>query len=408
MNTLVENENKIFWLCVTNFFFALQYASIVYSTSLFFADIVHTKNIWIVYTVAAIFSLVLNSLVSRALRGVEINRFISKTILLSIVSTTLLFYTSYPLLVVIEYVLLYGLSALLYNLFSISLEEFSKNTSTGATRGIFNASGSAAYLLGPFLTSFFIPYYGIHSIFMFSTCIGIVGYLVFRNYAKITRNYTVHPQSAKGNFRKLFKNRDLLYITIAQLGVNAFFISMVVFLPFKLQSIGISLTQYLSVLLPVALSPFLFVPPILGAYEDKMKDEKQILTTAYFGIIFCLIVISFMNTTSLFAWGAIMFLARFCASAAEISTNSYFYKKVKAEEVSIISTFVSTEYFAYLFFSPILTFLYVFSGVDIVFLTVSFFFSFVLVLVSKLHNLANYEKHKTWKEIWRRSKKRTA
>lgn len=412
MQAIIENENKIFWLYVTTFFLSLQYGTIAYSASTYFSELLHTENIWFIYSCGAALSLVLNFFASRVLHELRINKLFARSILLSILTTGAIFYTSQPLMICILYIIFYGITSLVYTLASVSLEEFSKHTTTGVTRGFFNATVSSAYLLGPFLSSFFLPFFGIKFVFALSCVIGIAAYMVFRYYAELTKHYNITPQSTRGNLRKLFKNRDILYIVITQLGINAFYTGMVVFLPFKLLSLGITLPQYLSVLLPVALSPFLIIPPVLGTFEDKTRNEKTILMLAIFGMIGALVTMANMETHSLFAWGIVMLCARMCASSAETSTNSYFYKRVKAEEVSLISIFVSTEFISYLVFTPIFTLLNIFADTDTVFLTVSFFFTFVLVLVSKIHNLAKYEEHqkfqKNWKEIWKRAKRRTA
>lgn len=148
------------------------------------------------------------------------------------------------------------------------------------------------------------------------------------------------------------------------------------------------------------------MPNILGHIEDVMKDEKQFIQFGTLGLIFSLALFSLVSSNSIIVWACILFISRIFASMTETSVNSYFFKKIGASDTATISLFQSSASLAYLIFSPILSLVLIFGNLQSVFLTVSFFLCFMLILVSKIHNTDNYEKHKAWSEIWRRTKRR--
>ena len=137
-----------------------------------------------------------------------------------------------------------------------------------------------------------------------------------------------------------------------------------------------------------------------------MRDEKQFILLGLFGLLCILIVFAYVDSSSLIVWAVILFFSRIFASTVETSINSYFFKKIGRSDTAIISIFQSANQIAYLIFSPILSIILIYGNLQTVFLSIAFFLSFVIILVSKIHNTDNYEKHKGWSEIWRRSKKR--
>ncbi len=365
-----SSEEKIFWIYIYAFFLALFYAVISYSASTFLADVIHTENIWILYTVGAVIAIVLNLSIGRLLRRIEINKLFMIVSALTIINSYLLSLPSSPFLVCLEFVFYYSISALLFTFGSVILEEYSRDSQTGSIRGRYNAIMSGGYLLAPFIASLFIINFGMKSIFILSSCFGIAALFIFYMYINKVPRLRIQDSNFRLGLQKLRSNYDLKGITLAQMGLTTFYTLIVIYLPFKLETVGISLTQYLSILLPVALTPFLFMPPLLGYLEDKTSDEKEVLIISYIGLILMLILIAFCTSTSVFVWTLLLFLSRLCASSIEISTNSYFYKKIDAKDVSIISIFLSTDYVSTIIFTPILSLLLFFADVDTLFLTV--------------------------------------
>jgi hypothetical protein len=305
-----------------------------------------------------------------------------------------------------SFVLYITLAEFLLLLSSVTLEDFSKDENTGGTRGRYISVQSMGYLFAPLASSIFIKVFGVNSIFILSSIFVLISLHVFTIYLNKVPKIPVSEKNMFRTLRSIFSNIDLRNIIFAQVGLHIFFALLVIFIPFKMEAVGIPLTQYLGVLLPIALFPFLIVPRMLGYIEDKMKNEKEFLMFAIFGLISSLVLIAYTDSSSLFVWAALLFMARVFASVMETSISSYFFKKVNRSDTNLISIFTSSPNLVYLFLVPIYSVIVRLTDLKTLFLTVSFLLCFVLVLVSKIHNTKNYEKHKEWREIWKRAKKR--
>jgi MFS family permease len=265
---------------------------------------------------------------------------------------------------------------------------------------------SLAYVVSPIFTSIIINLFGLQNIFLISGMFIFVSLAYFKINVGVLPKLSIHKKSFATALKVIWQNYDIRTSVLALAAMNVFYIAVVVYIPFKMETIGIPFTTYLSVLLPTALLPFLFLPNILGHLEDKMKDEKQFILFGNIGLLVSLIVVAWVNSASILVWAIILFFSRVFASITETSINSYFFKKVSENDTAVISIFQSSASVAYLLFSPILSLILYYGNLQIVFLSVSFFLAFMLILISKIHNTGNYEKHKIWSEIWKRTKKR--
>jgi MFS family permease len=140
----------------------------------------------------------------------------------------------------------------------------------------------------------------------------------------------------------------------------------------------------------------MFLPAFLGNLEDKMQDEKQVLLISFTLITLVMFMFGFVNSSSIFLWGAIIFFSRVCASAIETSTSSYLFKKIDVKNTSVITLFGSAQPIAY-FISPILFGLvfYTTKNVNSVFIFAAFIMFYMLYLLSEISDTKekseNYE-----------------
>jgi MFS family permease len=397
---------KLFHLNIYAFILSIHIAFIVYTGSTFLSGIFGTEYIWIIYSLGAFFSLLLNFSITPILRNVKIEKINTFSLLIAGSNLMLLSSTTAPFTIFLSYVLYTTLSEYLLMISSIMIEDLSKDVVTGSIRGRFITMQSLAYVVAPFFTSFTINYFGLSSIFLISGIFIFASLIYFKTYVKSVPEIKIPEINFYSSLKRIWKNYDIRVSILTLIAMNIFYVAAVVFIPFKMESLGIPLTTYLSILMPIALTPFLFMPNILGHIEDVMKDEKQFIQFGTLGLIFSLALFSLVSSNSIIVWACILFISRIFASMTETSVNSYFFKKIGASDTATISLFQSSASLAYLIFSPILSLVLIFGNLQSVFLTVSFFLCFMLILVSKIHNTDNYEKHKAWSEIWRRTKRR--
>ena len=398
--------NKLYHLYIYSFLLSIHLAFIIYTGSTFLSGIFGTENIWIIYSLGAFFTLLLNFSVTSFLHNFKIENINKIALIIAGVNLLLLSFTNFPFNIFLAYILFIALSEYLLMLASIMIEDLSSDSVTGSIRGNFITMQALAYVVSPIFTSIIIKYFGLSYIFLISGIFIFISLIYFYINVKNLPPIKIHNKNFRESLSKVFKNYDIRTTVFAWVAGNLFFISAVVYIPFKLETLGISFTTYLSVLLPIALLPFLFMPRILGHIEDKMKDEKQFIIIGLVGLIIILACFALVNSTSVLVWAIILFSSRIFGSILETSLNSYFFKKIGTSDTALISIFQSSSQIAYLVFSPILALILIYGNLETVFLSISFFLCFILILVSKIHNTDNYDKHKSWSKIWKRSKKR--
>jgi MFS family permease len=405
---VTERNNKIFWVNIFNFVMSIHYAIILYSGSTYLGNIFGESNIWLIYTTGSLLTVLLNFSVTGILRQFSIYKVTSFILVLAFLNLINLYLNQENLNVLLSFTMYIAFGEFLALLSSIMMEDLSKDSITGGIRGRFISMQSLGYVIAPFIASFIIKDFGISSLFLVSGIFITLSLFIFKFFVRKIPAITIHQKNLRPAFLKILKNKDIRNIIIAQIGLSIFYSVAVLYIPFKIVSVGIPLTEYLGILLPLALLPFLFVPPWLGHFEDQVKDEKEIILLGFVGLIIMLILFAFTTSSLLVVWGLLLFVSRVFASGVETSISSYLFKKIDKTDTAIISIFSSSQTFAYFIFTPIFASLLKLTDLKILFLSVSFFLCFVIVLVSKIHDTKNYEKHKAWKEIWRRSKTKAA
>jgi hypothetical protein len=149
--------------------------------------------------------------------------------------------------------------------------------------------------------------------------------------------------------KQIIKDKDIFAIFVSIMTLECFFVTMAIYAPSVLKNnLDIGIETYLSVILPFALIPFVVFPYQLGVIADKKYGEKEMLLIGLFILIIINIVFPNINDVKIFTVAAFLFLARIGAAMIESMCTIYFYKKVKAENISMISLFSSTRVLSYL------------------------------------------------------------
>lgn len=400
------DRQKLFWVYIYTFATTAHLALIIYIGSTFLAGIFGQGNIWIVYSFAAFLSLVLNFSITPILKKFELVKVNKIALYAAALNMLFLVFARDPIFIFLTYAIYIVLSEYLYMLSSVMVEDLSKNSQTGNIRGRYLSMMNMGYLIAPFTAFFLIKFFSIQAVFLASFLFVLICIFIAKYFIGHIPRIVPHELSWKNTVKDLWKNYDVRVSVLA----NCFFyiggIAMVVYVPFKLASVGIDLTTYLSVILPVSLLAFVLIPQWLGHVEDKMQNEKELMIFSFFGIALSLCAIALIKSGSLLIWTGLIILLRIFGAIAETSINSYFFKKVSKTNTAVISIFSSSKQISYLIVTPILSVVLIYGNLEAVFLSVAFSMCFMLVLIGKLHGTENYEKHEGYKKIHKLIKRR--
>ena len=138
---------------------------------------------------------------------------------------------------------------------------------------------------------------------------------------------------------KAFKNTNLRGALMATLLLQCFYAVMIIYSPLYLESIGVPLAVYLSAILPIALIPFVLMPYELGIIADTKLGEKELLVLGLIIMAISTLSIVTVSTTNTLVWAIILIISRIGAACVETMVFSYYFKKIDAEDASLVALF---------------------------------------------------------------------
>jgi len=106
--------------------------------------------------------------------------------------------------------------------------------------------------------------------------------------------------------------------------------------------VGFSLSE-IGIMFTIMLVPFVIFEIPFGTIADKWLGEKEIMIFGFILSGLSVFVMFLYPEKNFFVFSTLLFLSRVGASAIEITTESYFFKKVQGKEIDIISFFRITN-----------------------------------------------------------------
>ncbi len=309
-----------------------------YITSSYFATIVHSDNIGFFYSV--VYAVTLGALFS--LQPV-VKRFgIAQTLLffllVSILLVTLLT-VLVPSVGTIFILLLFIINGfVIWSLFDVLLEKFSRESETGRIRGLGLTLMNLGVLLAPLASTLVLEEYSFEGVFLLTLifyCLLFLFCLVaFRDTPK-----QVLPKISLWHAVMTFRKRPALWHAyILSFSLYFFYAVMVIYMPLYLLEQGFIWPE-IGTMFTVMLLPFLFVEYPLGYLVDKKRNERAVLLLALVISIVTTISMALLTGHSLLVWTLLLFVSRIGIAGLEVLKDTYFYRHVQAKELDVIGLF---------------------------------------------------------------------
>ncbi len=338
-------SQKTFFLLIyfTSFLYSFHWALSAYIESSFISGFVSTTEaVGYAFSTAAVFTVTLTFLYPKLLKRFGNYRLALTMMGLEITTLLSLVYFSNPFIVIGFFIAHQTLVNIIFLNLDSFVERFSDDTVTGGIRAVFMTVLNIASVVAPFLAGLMITNGDFWKVYLAAAAIMSLGFYViaknFRNY--VDPHYLAHP--LRHTLRIVADSHDLHSIIFTHFLLSFFYSWMVIYTPIYLHTnMGIAMNDILGIIVPVALLPFVFFEIYLGKLADRKLGEKEILTVGFIIMSFSTIGLSFITTSSVIVWAIALFATRTGASAVEAMTESYFYKKVTAEDAHLI-TFMRT------------------------------------------------------------------
>jgi MFS family permease len=394
-------NKKILSINIFSFFVALHYALIVYYGSTFLAKSLGTSNVWMIYSLGALLTISLNLIANKLFHKININKLVPTFSILAVLNLIILFAVQsftwdnaflQNIFIGFNFALYIAFAQSLFTLTSVMLEDLSKDSKTGSLRGALLSITNTGYLIAPFIAKIILQNGGQDKyLFLFSAIICFATYFIFHLFIKNLPEISIHENTNfKKDLKAIWHNIDVRNIILAQIAIEVFYASFVIYMPQKLIPLDIPLSTYLGIIIPVALIPFMFLPAWLGHLEDRVSDERHILLISFTVLTLILTAFGLIHSSSIFLWGFLIFMSRVCSAAIETSTSSYLFKKINVKNTTTITLFGSAQPIAY-FIAPIVFGLvyYFTKNVDYVFIFSAFLMFYMLHVLCEISDTEN-------------------
>ncbi len=325
---------------LTSFFLSVGYGVTIYVNSTFLEQFFSREIVGSLFALSALGNILLFFSTPRLLRKFRKESLLLFFLLTTLIGTFGLALSNTTFLSGLFFLLTTSILYMNYYCLDIALEELSSNKHTGSIRGLYWTFLNSGIMLGPLLVSFLVDSDSLKPVYLVSSLALAVAmicalFLYFLPWSDIHHKY---HQALQLPLKTWWQKRNLRAVTLARLTLEIFFSIMTVYTTIYLHSkLGFTWSE-LGVIFAVMLLPFVVLEWPVGEIADHFWGEKEMMTTGFLLIGLMLLLMPFLHKSFL-VWLLVLLVSRIGASLVEITTESYFFKKVSSEETGLIGIF---------------------------------------------------------------------
>lgn len=322
--------------------YMFQTLLVAYSSSTYLEKFISAREIGLVYSFASVLSvavfLVLPKLLNRFGNVVTALALMGGSIaMLALMSSS----ESAPLIIG-SFILFMTLSPLIYlNIDIFSETIIGKNEGrTGHKRGLSLALMSGIALLAPLTISYLVEDGdSLSELYAISVGIGILFMIIivgiFRRFVDPPyQHFTFHHMLSSA-----WRNKNIRIVMMAHFILQLFFTWSMIYIPLYLATvIGLPWSS-IGAILAAGLFGYLVCEYPIGIFADNFWGEKEMMAVGFLILAISVAAISAYPSPYVYGWMILMFITRIGASLVEVTTESYFFKKVDGEDAQLMSLF---------------------------------------------------------------------
>ena len=330
------------------FLFSLHVALTVYINSSYLASNVSENMVGILYTLAAVVSVLGLFLVPKLINRFGTSKIIGMLIAINILNLVGMIIAPDLYVLGACFVLYFAFNTLIYLGIDIMIEHWSKNADQGTVRGSYLTANNFGFMIAPLIAGFVVDRLGFQTLYGFGIVI-LIPVLIIIGFQLPTVNHT-HP--SRSNIfmiaRKFLKNRKLRAVFTINFILQFFYAWMVIYTPIFLHvnagipwdSLGFAFT--------IMLAAFVLFEYPVGKLIDGHVSERTIMLLGLLIAGVSTLLVTRAPIVTFWALIATLFVTRVGASMIEVASESYFFRHVDHEDTGSIGFFRNTYPFAYL------------------------------------------------------------
>lgn len=336
MHNIIRNKLLIASFVMT-ILYAFHYGIPLYASSSFLHQYFGSSNISAIYMVGSIFTLLVSIHFTKYLHRFHTYNFTLMVVIAEILTTLAFALTKNTWVILLFFTIHFCLSTLIYIIVSMFIENLSPHSETGMIRGMFLTLLSLGILISPFIGAGLLSHGGYTELYVVSAMMLLPFIFFLKKYFEHMPDPVYKSLDMIQAGKRAFSNINLRGALVSILLLECFYAVMVIYSPIYLQSIGIPLTTYLSVILPIALIPFVIMPYELGIIADNKLGEKELLILGLIIMAITTMSIVVISTTNTIVWAGILIISRIGASCVETMAFTYYFKKISNHDASLVA-----------------------------------------------------------------------
>ncbi len=350
-------SNPLKVLYTASFFLSFGVALSSYINSSFLSTLIGQNKIGIVYAVASFVAIWGITMLPKIIRRYGAYSTTIAMCLICIASLLALSRDGGAPALLAVFIIYYAMVAMTFYSFDIFVENYSKDSSTGKTRGTYLAIGNLAWLLTPLIVGRLAEgnvYGGVYLIC--AICILPV-VIVFASRFKRFEDPKYAEISFASAWRAMQKHKSLKNIFKLNFILQFFFSWMVIYTPLYLhQYIGFD-WKTIGYIFTFMLLPFILIQIPAGRLADRKYGEREMLIVGL-GIAgvatFC---VAILGNAGAVVWAAVLFTTRVGAAMTESMSEIYFFKNIGPEDAGLLGLYRNMGPLAYII-APLLATLF--------------------------------------------------
>lgn len=326
--------------------FTFQVLVTAYSSSTYMERFVSAETVGLLYSLGAAVAIVVTLTLPRLLR--RIGNVATTLLLISGITATLVLlggaYT--PALTVAAFIAYLALTPQVYLNIDIFLETLigTDEGSTGSRRGLILTLMSLAAFLSPVAMGYIIGEHDhLERVYYVGAAVGLLFIALILARFRHFLDPVYETIRIRDMVRDAASNTDIRVVLSAQFLLQFFYTWAIIYIPLYLATVVSFDWVTISQIIAVGLLAFVIFEYPIGLIADRHWGEKEMMAIGFVILAVTMASASFMVGFGVLAWMLLMFISRIGASFVEVTTESYFFKKVDAGRSALISLFRLTR-----------------------------------------------------------------
>lgn len=347
MQNSVKKAGAFFPFYLLAFVFTLHVASTAYINSTFLSGKIGGGSVGLVYAGASFITLIAFFFIGSLLKKRGDYDLTLTLMALDFFATVGLAALKHPYAIIAAFAVNFITVSLIAFDFDLLLESFSKNSRTGTLRGNYLTVANLAWIAAPAIAGLALKNGDYWRIYLISLIFLLVAFIVFRKFFRGFEDPKYKALPFFSTLRAIVRKRNIRLIFGASFILQFFFAVMVIYTPLYLHDyIGFG-WQDIGIMFSIMLLPFLFLEGPLGRIADRFLGEKEFLAAGFVITAVTTALIAFLREPSFILWTSVLFATRVGASMIEVMSETYFFKKINADDADIVAFFRAVRPSAY-------------------------------------------------------------